>query len=94
MLRVFVGKEQVNQIFGQDLFENIALVPLFEELLGISGFKPFECVGTNEEMILALWMIYQQEESSDAPMLQLFKEKILTQMDTSDFFELEEKLLE
>ena len=57
-MRAFLGKEEVIQIFGKDLFDARELVELFSELMGISGIKPFECVGTNEEMLLGLWLSY------------------------------------
>lgn len=93
LLRAFLGKEKVNQIFAHDLFEDEALIPLFEELLGISGIKPFECVGTNEEMILAFRLIFQQEKKADAPIMKKFLDQIMSKMTDSDFQLLEEKLL-
>lgn len=86
-------REQVVEMFGRDLFADSDLVALFEELLGISGIKPFECVGTNEEMILAFWLAYQKNPDEMTVMIQLFKEKILTQMQESDFLLLQKKLL-
>ncbi len=94
LLRAFLGKEKVNQIFARDLFEDEALIPLFEELLGISGIKPFECVGTNEEMILAFRLIFQQEKKADAPMMQSFVDQVMSRMTDPDFQLLEEKLLD
>ncbi len=93
MLRAFLGKEKTNQIFARDLFVDEGLIPLFEELLGISGIKPFECVGTNEEMILAFWLIFKQEGEENSVMMRLFREHILPQMQSSDFEALEKKLL-
>lgn len=94
LLRAFLGKEKVNQIFARDLFDDEALIPLFEELLGISGIKPFECVGTNEEMILAFRLIFQQEKKADSPMMQSFVDQVMSKMTESDFQLLEEKLIE
>jgi hypothetical protein len=54
MMRAFLPAETVNKIFWKNLFADAALLPLFKELLGIEGCKPFECVGTNEEMLIAL----------------------------------------
>lgn len=88
-----MGKEKVNQIFARDLFEDKNLIPLFSELLGISGIKPFECVGTNEEMILAFWLIFQNEKKADAVMMKLFFEQVMTRMKDLDFLALEKKLL-
>lgn len=93
MLRAFLGKEKTNQIFARDLFADEGLVPLFEELLGISGIKPFECVGTNEEMILAFRLIFQREQEVDTVVMRLFVDRVKSQMNVSDFSLLEEKLL-
>ena len=93
MLRAFLGKEKTNQIFARDLFIDETLVPLFSELLGISGIKPFECVGTNEEMILAFRLIFQREQEVDTVMMRLFVDRVKSQMNVSDFSLLEEKLL-
>jgi hypothetical protein len=54
MMRAFLPAETVNDIFHKNLFTYSALLPLFRELLGLDGCKPFECVGTKEEMREAL----------------------------------------
>lgn len=94
LLRAFLEIEQVNEIFGQNLFEKDDLLPLFKELMGIDGIKPFECVGTNEEMILALWLIWKKEEQKESPIMQLFIDEILAKMEAQEFYTLEKKLLE
>jgi hypothetical protein len=66
---------------------------LFRELLGISGIKPFECVGTNEEVVLAMYMYYNTLNSKEIPIvLRIFEKDILPQMNKSDFINLEKKL--
>ena len=97
ILRPFISKEDTQLIFGKELFEDESLVSTFESLLGISGIKPFECVGTNEEMVLAmkknydLWTTTYQEELPC--ILRLFSEKILPTMQIWDFISLEKKLM-
>ncbi|MFZ4463247.1 MAG: hypothetical protein ACOYN5_05340 [Bacteroidales bacterium] len=62
----------VNQIFGKDLSSNEQLVPVLKELRGKSETKPFECVGTVEEVEAAVQYILDRN-----PVLQntiLFKE--------------------
>ncbi len=54
MLAPFVPKEQLVHAFGKNLFADATLLPLFQELLGVKNFKPFECVGTPDEMRAAL----------------------------------------
>lgn len=93
MLRAFIEKSEVNDIFWADLFEKVELIALFKELLWIEGIKPFECVGTNEEMTLALWIISKKEKKSDSPIMKLFEEKVKSTMTDSDFDLLEKKLL-
>ena len=46
-LRPFISDENTQNIFGQELYNTLSLIPLYRELLGIDGIKPFECVGTN-----------------------------------------------
>ena len=43
-------------VFGRDLLDDAAMQPYFDELCGYSENKPFECIGTVEEVRLALEM--------------------------------------
>lgn len=54
ILRPFVTKDQAKNIWGEELFEKESLLNTFKELLGIAWIKPFECVGTNEEVVLGM----------------------------------------
>ena len=54
MLSAFMGKEELMKIFGEDLYKNEALIPVLDELTGRAPEKPFECVGTVDEVNLAL----------------------------------------
>ena len=92
MLRAFLWKEKVNDIFNKDLFEDENLIPLFNELLGIDWIKPFECVGTNEEMVLAFWLILQNEPNCNSKIMDIYKEKIVSKMKVEDFKALRTKL--
>ena len=58
ILRPYISHKETIEIFGEELFEKIELKQLFKELLWIDGIKPFECVWTNEEMILSLYYSY------------------------------------
>ncbi len=66
MLSSFLSKETVLNIFGKNLFADESLLPLFQELIGIKNFKPFECVGTPEEVKLALLKIMKRGEFKDS----------------------------
>ena len=50
ILSPFLSKEKLVAIFGKDLMADASLRPIFEELNGTAAVKPFECVGTVEEV--------------------------------------------
>lgn len=50
ILSPFLSHEKLTAIFGKDLMADESLQPIFEELNGTAPVKPFECVGTVEEV--------------------------------------------
>ncbi len=54
ILSPFLYKEELLEIFGKDLFEDKELLETFIELTGNGKTKPFECVGTFEEVNFAI----------------------------------------
>lgn len=50
ILSPFIPRTRLTEIFGKDLMSDKELLPIFEELNGTSAVKPFECVGTVEEV--------------------------------------------
>lgn len=56
-LAPFMEKEQLIRIFGHNLLDDLSQKRGYEELLGLSAFKPFECVGEIEESALAFLML-------------------------------------
>ena len=50
----FLYKDKLVNIFGEDLFERPDLTTTFVELTGNGDTKPFECVGTYEEVCFAI----------------------------------------
>jgi hypothetical protein len=55
-LHPHITHEEIVSIFHGDMYEDTSLIPLFRELAGVDGHKPFECVGTNEEI---LWSMHE-----------------------------------
>ena len=92
ILRPFVTADQAKTIWGEELYEKESLLTTFRALLGIEGLKPFECVGTNEEVVL--WMKKSLDIwKGDLPViLEMFAREIATQMKHEDWVALEEKL--
>ena len=54
ILSPFLYKDKLVKIFGEDLFERKDLLKTFIELTGNGDNKPFECVGTYEEVCFAI----------------------------------------
>ncbi|MBR5082175.1 MAG: UDP-N-acetylmuramoyl-L-alanine--D-glutamate ligase [Bacteroidales bacterium] len=50
ILSPFLSREKLTAIFGKDLMADESLQPILEELNGTAAVKPFECVGTVEEV--------------------------------------------
>jgi hypothetical protein len=72
-LAAFLPKEEILDIFGKNLFEDKNLIPLFEELVGVRNFKPFECVGTQDEVKEALKKILERREFNETILMKHFK---------------------
>ena len=76
-----------------DMYTDKSLLPLFHELVGISGHKPFECVGTNEEILWSMYRsILQSKDSPLPPILKDIEEKAIKFMSESYWEDLEKKL--
>ena len=64
VLGPFLGDEKLNRIFGSELFNDVTLKPVFDELTGSAEVKPFECVGTPHEVNAALSYIAGQQKNA------------------------------
>ncbi|MBT6015788.1 MAG: hypothetical protein HOG83_01460, partial [Lentimicrobiaceae bacterium] len=54
LLGPFVDEKILIEIFGANMLKDNSLDSIFRELTGIAEVKPFECVGTPEEVIAAI----------------------------------------
>lgn len=54
ILLPFIEKEKINEIFGLDILDKMDLQHQFDQLIGLSETKPFECVGTIDEVNASL----------------------------------------
>ena len=50
ILGPYMSRGQQKKIFGKDILNDISLKPVFDQLAGIAPEKPFECVGTIDEV--------------------------------------------
>lgn len=88
-LTAFVDKECLIEIFGSNLLNEPSQEQGFAELLGLKGFKPFECVGEIEESQMAFNLIKDQNEWQDSYLVSIFKNKVKdhTQSEYQQVFE-------
>lgn len=69
ILSPFINKETMIEIFSYELLNNKELKLEFDELCGIAHEKPFECVGTVDEVNLALCEIIKHYNNEELPFL-------------------------
>jgi len=85
---------KLNNIFGEDLLENIALLPIFESLGQIQNkVKPFDCVGTKEEVVTAVYLALEKakKEHKIPKVLEALKNNVL--QGNTDYGKEAEKIL-
>jgi len=76
MLAAFLPPEKVISIFGQSLFEKKSLLQTYKELLGTVAIKPFDCVGTPDEVKGAFYLAMEKGYKDD-PVMKYYKEEVL-----------------
>lgn len=73
ILSPFLKRDELIEIFGCDLYQKEELLETFLELLGFRETKPFECVGTKDEVRFAVSKALEKEK--DLPfLLKYYKE--------------------
>lgn len=65
ILSPFLYKQDLIEIFGTDLFEDKELLKIFINLTGNGNLKPFECVGTFEEIQFAITKTINEIENKN-----------------------------
>lgn len=73
ILGPFLYKDKLVDIFGEDLFEKESLLDIFLGLIGRSKNKPFDCVGTYEEVNFAISRTIENVENEGLELPYLLK---------------------
>lgn len=68
ILAPYLYRERLVEIFDQDLFAKADLVETMLELAGYRATKPFDCVGTVEEVRFALSRVIQDLQTQGQPL--------------------------
>lgn len=74
MLSPYLYKKELVEIFESDLFEDKELLKTFIELTGNGDTKPFECVGTFEEVNFAISLTISKLEDNLPYLLKYYKD--------------------
>ena len=83
ILAPFLTKDTMIGIFGSNLLDNLENRKGYAELLGLEGFKPFECVGEIEESVAALFMLSKIKEWNDSFILQNLLPQVINKYSVS-----------
>lgn len=85
ILSPFMSIDAIEKIFGKDILNDTSLIGFLDELCGNSPVKPFECVGTIDEVNLALSVAIKYNVKKDLP--KLFQHYINTKEITDNIME-------
>jgi len=73
MMSAFLNQSKIIEIFGRDMLNDLELKTLFEQLTGILDDKPFECVGTRDEVNMAICMAIKQMRDNNESLPKLYE---------------------
>ncbi len=68
ILSPYISIDEISCIYGQNIFDDKEMLGYFKQLIGIEKVKPFECVGTVDEVNSAICLTIQKYLSSDIPL--------------------------
>ena len=74
ILSPFLTDNELENIFGKDLLNDESMMEYFTELIGKSEHKPFECVGSIDEVNLAVSLAIRKREQNGEKLPLLFQE--------------------
>lgn len=69
ILSPYIPQNELVHIFGENLYEKPELIGYFKELTGLADVKPFECVGTLDDVNIAVNMFIEQNQKRKLPLL-------------------------
>lgn len=74
ILSPFLTMEELIKVFGKDMLNDSNMLEYFIELIGQSEHKPFECVGSIDEVNLAVSLAIRKLEANGEALPLLFRE--------------------
>ena len=77
MARPWLDDAAYHALFGGDALADPGNVTFVEELLGLRGTKPFECVGTPDETVAALYLALKQGRTIPHGIMTVFTGRVM-----------------
>ncbi len=71
ILSPFLSHQRLVEIFGTDLTDDASMQEDFEKLIGMGKEKPFECVGSRDEVNAAICLTIERMEQDGEPLPRL-----------------------
>lgn len=78
LLTPFIKIEKLIKVFSRNLFEDDQLIYILDNLLSENCVKPFECVGTREELKVALYLYTKDKRNNLSVLLKYADKKYLS----------------
>ena len=76
ILSPFIDHQQLVKIFGKNLWDDLTLKQTFEELTGCAETKPFDCIGTIEEVNVTICAFLKKNpQAAEFALLKFYMEK-------------------
>lgn len=82
VLSPFLSKEELIKVFGEDLYEKESLLDTFIEIIGETGVKPFDCVGSVSEAKYAISKVIHESTEELPYLLQYYKDHFKLDLDS------------
>lgn len=73
ILSPFIPYEEICMILGNDMADRKDMLETFQQLIGLSEEKPFECVGSREEVNFSVTQAIRNRESQNKKLPYLFE---------------------
>lgn len=73
ILSPFLPQEYLAEVFGSNMLDNETLLPIYKQLIGVTPEKPFECVGSRDEVNTAAARTIKNLEKADKPLPTLLR---------------------
>ena len=71
ILSPFLSQQRLTEIFGADMMNDSTMLDTMKQLIGLSPEKPFECVGSRDEINTAICLTIEKLEKEGKPLPKL-----------------------